>query len=961
MNPCPSLEELELFLSGSDPGEVGLHLRGCARCQESADRLVGDESLRPTPGSSAEALGDWTDRAAIAPILEALGVGRPTRTTLEPASPGRPPLDLGELASLGSYDLEGEIGRGGMGVVFRARDRTTCRLVALKVLFAGDDERTRRRFAREVRAVAQVEHDHIVRLYATGDPTDPILYFVMEHLAGPSLGAEIAERGRIAPREAAELVAQAASGLEAAHRAGLIHGDVKPANILIDRATGRAKVADFGLARLISEAPAPSREGLLPGTPAYFSPEQVRGEATPDPRSDLYSLGVTLYECLAGEPPFRGEPHRILRQVLQDEPRPPRTFDEAIPRDLETICLKAMAKDPARRYESAGRFEADLRRFLRGEPILARPVGPAERLARWCRNNRRVASLAALSAFSLVVITIGSVVASIRITDERSRAIAQAGRAEAQRRLALESLTALIQGIQDQLATRPGTLELRRSLLEIARSGLTRVSAGASPGDGADVDAKTVQALVKIGDIDLILGRAAEARAGFDRAAGLARRVSSADPQSVPLRRELAAAYDRLGDQVLRSYGKDDPEGNFARALAIRRALVAERPGDPVIRRDLRVSQGKMSDLLANAGELDGSRRHLEAALASLRAEAVNDANRPLILADLRFTCGRLGRLEAARGKAAEALAAYRDSLAGAEALCSLDPKNSAYRRQRALALEHFGATCLEFGEFEEAGRLLAAFLADRAEAIRNDPADLEALRSLALAYRHRGDLAARRRDLGAARESYRISLERFEDLARRDPGSVMAHKDRLFAHRKLADLEILACRPDEAAGWAARELAAQDEPGVPPHADKNEWIAEAKLRRDAYRLLGPSLDDPTRAQGQAPAVSALIVRYRAVLLARSGRAAEAAEAAKAATNLPGDPEAPMDAAIAYALASSTPSPVDTEAKARWRRSAVDALRLAIKMTPARSSFLRYDTDLAGLRGDPAFEALCRP
>ena len=200
----------------------------------------------------------------------------------------------------------------------------------------------------------------------------------MEYLPGPSLAGAIAKRGHIPPREAAELLAQAALGIDAAHQAGLVHSDVKPANILLDPTTGRAKVGDFGLARLETENPSLSREGILPGTPAYLSPEQARGETKPDPRSDIYGLGVTLYECLTGEPPFRGEPHRIIQQVLNDEPTPPRVFDDAIPRDLETICLKAITKDAARRYARAQDLADDLRPVLEGRA----DHGPARRLAR---------------------------------------------------------------------------------------------------------------------------------------------------------------------------------------------------------------------------------------------------------------------------------------------------------------------------------------------------------------------------------------------------------------------------------------------------------------------------------------------------------------------------------------------------------------------------------------------------
>ena len=192
----------------------------------------------------------------------------------------------------------------------------------------------------------------------------------MEYLAGPTLGRLIEPGSGMEPRRAAELIAQVADGLAAAHDAGLVHRDIKPDNIMIDSPTGRAKLMDFGLAREEAGGESLTREDILAGTPTHMSPEQARGQPL-DGRSDVYSLGVTLYECLTGEVPFRGTPHMVIRQVCEDEPRPPRRLNDRIPRDLETICLKAMAKEPAGRYPSARDLGDDLRRWLRGESIRA--------------------------------------------------------------------------------------------------------------------------------------------------------------------------------------------------------------------------------------------------------------------------------------------------------------------------------------------------------------------------------------------------------------------------------------------------------------------------------------------------------------------------------------------------------------------------------------------------------------
>src|SRR5262249_28415849 len=200
---------------------------------------------------------------------------------------------------------------------------------------------------------------------------------------------------RLDAREAARICLQAAKGLAAAHGAGLVHRDIKPGNIILESATARAKIMDFGLVRIATLPGGTTQEGTIPGTPEYMSPEQVREPERIDARTDVYSLGVTLYEALTGEVPFRGVPQMVLRQIVDDEPRLPRRLNDQIPRDLETICLQCLQKERGKRYRHAEALAEDLRRFLAGEPIQARPVRAWERAGKWARRRPAVAALLA--------------------------------------------------------------------------------------------------------------------------------------------------------------------------------------------------------------------------------------------------------------------------------------------------------------------------------------------------------------------------------------------------------------------------------------------------------------------------------------------------------------------------------------------------------------------------------------
>ncbi|MDR3622514.1 MAG: protein kinase [Paludisphaera borealis] len=646
---------------------------------------------------------------------------------------------------LGDYRIIRELGRGGMGVVYEAEQISLGRRVALKLLpfTAAMDPRQVQRFQVEVQAAAHLHHPHIVPIYAVGCESGTH-YYAMQYIAGRSLAAVITDlkqaretrpdwmhswdwpesgsveltparlskdqrRGSPFFRGVARLGVQAADALEHAHSLGVVHRDVKPANLLLDD-RGEIWIADFGLARLQGDSGL-TVTGDLVGTLRYMSPEQALAcRGIVDHRTDVYSLGVTLYELLALRPAFPGgDMPMLVHQITNEEPTPPSRHEPLLPRDLETIVLKAMAKEAGNRYATAHEMAEDLRRFLDDQPILARRPSPLERAWRWTRRHRTIAaSLGAFLVLATVCLSMSTFViwkALSRIRAESDARGVELRRAQDNLIMAHRALDLYLNSAEAWFPREPGEDRQDRYLIRMALQFYEQI---ASRNDADPlVIHRTFAAYNRIGDIRLTLGDIVDAEEAYRKAMQVMVWLLAQTPDDDQNLYQLAGVLEKYGNLLRRQAVYEPGEWAVDQSLQLFRKIVARKPHEIRYQFALAHALNQKASFEGDTGRIERARADAQEALDILTTIEANHESEQLPFLDfkneLASTHTGLGTWLHLGGKTADAEQAYRKGLTLVEEVQTVEPGLPAGLESLALCHARLGELQLDAKRHDEA------------------------------------------------------------------------------------------------------------------------------------------------------------------------------------------------------------------------------------------------------------------
>jgi serine/threonine protein kinase len=551
----------------------------------------------------------------------------------------------GLVPAIPGYEILEELGRGGMGVVYKARQISLKRIVALKMIRAVElaEAHELARFKAEAEAAAQLQHPNIVQIYEVGEYAGQP-YFSLEYVDGGSLSDHL--RTELpSTDDAAAILVELAEAIHFAHVKGIIHRDLKPGNVLIGTTektentekkgkkrgpasvyskSSAVKITDFGLAKQLADQSGRTTSGTVVGSPSYMPPEQAKGEIDRiGPRSDVYSLGAILYEMLTGRPPFRAATAvETMAQVAAQEPVAPGRLQPRLPRDLETICLKCLEKDPQKRYASAKSLAADLERFREGKPIMARPVSVFERSWRWCRRNPAVAALTGGLAAVILISLVTMTALYFRAESQRKLTAASELKARKEERIAAARLAdhsnnvALFMYNSGQFSQAEASY---RQAIDI------RTKLAAEYPNDPDHRREQAVALNNLANLLKDTGRSADAEAAYREALALLEKLNQELPNDPQVRRALAACLNNWANQLTEEGRLDDAKSSFQRALELQERLVAETPTDQLFTYELGNSYANYGLMLTDAGKPKEAMAWLDKGIA--RLQAVLDQN----------------------------------------------------------------------------------------------------------------------------------------------------------------------------------------------------------------------------------------------------------------------------------------------------------------------------------------------
>ncbi|MCU0708054.1 MAG: serine/threonine protein kinase [Pirellula sp.] len=693
-------------------------------------------------------------------------IAQPLEDTTHHFDPNVAPTHLADSAlssqttkkiEIPGYRILGELGRGGMGMVYRAKQVRADRLVALKVMLnvAHAKPEEVERFHIEVQAAGKLQHPNIVQVYDVGQ-VDELPYFTQEYVSGGTLSQKIANQ-LLGHQETATAMMTLSKAIAYAHGKGIIHRDLKPSNILIAE-DGGLKIADFGLARRTEDQSHLTRDGMIVGTPSYMAPEQAYGSVHEiGPLCDVYSLGAILYELLTGRPPFKGASvWEVINLVRSSEPNPPSTLRPDTPKDLETICLKCLQKDPAKRYTSATALAEDLQRHLNHEPILARPIGQWERLLRLCRRHPREATLASVLASVLVLFTIGASWAALKMAYQRDQIASEKKTSDQRLSLYKDTVSTFVNAAPQSLDGVPFAdgfqKELRGMIGELLSSSDTST---------ADVGPSQQWALagVAIRQGDMLVKQAELLlRQGSDQ--------SEASSLLTDALNEFERAEQSFRSVLERGEG-DRAKGLSNLALSLSQQAVAKRLiGDHIASEDL---YRQAIALRQQAADLPLSEKDPLQRLAELGREYTNLTELQFALAKVETEPQlRAERLAESRKSAQIAVDLLREAVDGPKAK-EYPPKANAIR-DRMLACELAASICVEQRMFENADPYYAEGLLAAQRAVEMEPTRFSHRLGLIKFSASYGDyLLMHAKDPAAARTKYVVSMLQLREIFSND------------------------------------------------------------------------------------------------------------------------------------------------------------------------------------------------